>query len=117
MRERKLRKDLHFTGTEPLYCDSFICHEHPAQIHLVEIVIAPAFRRRMFGLAILQQLCAYADAVGKPVDVTLATPANGLGTESLEALTKFYRRAGFEVAGLAGRYEPKKAETNVPNLD
>jgi ribosomal protein S18 acetylase RimI-like enzyme len=70
-------------------------HRGPSDVRIMDIAIAPAFRRRGIGTRLLEQLMAEADASGRKlsIHVEMENPARSL-----------YARLGFEPVGEHGVY-------------
>ena len=71
-------------------------HESEQEIRLIDIALLPEHRRAGFGGAMIGDLIAWAEELGKPIS---------LHVEPNNPIRPFYLRLGFVSKGLAGAYE------------
>tara|TARA_B100000900_G_scaffold414104_1_gene439790 strand:- start:3302 stop:3643 length:342 start_codon:yes stop_codon:yes gene_type:complete len=68
-------------------------YDHGDYLQLDKIVVDPSDRGKGLGTYAMDRICDYADSVGKDIRLT---PSKSYGGSSVERLSRFYRRFGFE---------------------
>jgi len=93
------------------YVDVHIVESEDA-IVIYKIIVSKSERGKGLGSKVMQDICDYADAVGKRVELS---PSKDFGASSVTRLKKFYKQFGFvENKGRNKDYEISHSMYRLP---